>query len=86
MKVSKNSKSHEKPKRRNWRARCPLARASGALKGGSFRIFQHPLLQNNKIEGGPFCEKKFPKKTHNAGKTERGDHLGFFNIHSVAKH
>ena len=27
----------------------------------------------------------FEKKSHNAGKTERGDPLGFFNIHSVAK-
>ena len=74
MKVSKNSKyqthkkkkeyqTHEKPKRRNCRARCPPARAPGALKGGSFRIFQHPLLQNiKKIEGGPFGEKNFRKK------------------------
>ena len=28
----------------------------------------------------------FGKKSHNAKKTERGDPLGFFNIHSVAKH
>ena len=28
----------------------------------------------------------FGKKSHNAEKTERGDPLGFFNIHSVAKH
>ena len=28
----------------------------------------------------------FRKKSHNAEKTERGDPLGFFNIHSVAKH
>ena len=26
------------------------------------------------------------KKSHNAEKTERGDPLRFFNIHSVAKH
>ena len=26
------------------------------------------------------------KKSHNAEKTEKGDNLGFFNIHSVAKH
>ena len=31
-------------------------------------------------------DKKFPKKLYNAEKTERGDPLGFFNIHSVAKH
>ena len=28
----------------------------------------------------------FGKKSHNAEKSERGDPLGFFNIHSVAKH
>ena len=28
----------------------------------------------------------FGKKSHNAEKTERGDPLGFSNIHSVAKH
>ena len=28
----------------------------------------------------------FGKKSHNAEKTERGDPLGFFNIHFVAKH
>ena len=28
----------------------------------------------------------FGKKSHNAEKTERGDPLGFFNIHSVAKY
>ena len=48
--MSNNSKyqTHEKPKRRNWRARCPLARVFGALKHGSFRIFYHPLLENIK--------------------------------------
>ena len=28
----------------------------------------------------------FEKKSHNAEKTERGDHLGFFKIHSVQKY
>ena len=30
--------------------------------------------------------KKKLKKSHNAEKTERGDPLGFFNIHSVGKY
>ena len=30
--------------------------------------------------------KKFRKKSHNAKKTEKENALGFFNIHSVAKH
>ena len=30
--------------------------------------------------------KFFEKKSHNAEKTERGDHLGFFKIHSVQKY
>ena len=28
----------------------------------------------------------FEKKSHNAEKTEKGDHLGFFKIHSVQKY
>ena len=36
---------------------------------------------------GPFGEKtNFRKKVSQCRKTERGDPLGFFNIHSVAKH
>ena len=35
---------------------------------------------------GPFYEKNFGKKSHNAEKTERVDPLGLFNIHFVAKH
>ena len=39
------------------------------------------------MKGGPFGEKKFlEKKVSQCRKTERGDPLGFFNIHSVAKH
>ena len=46
----------KKPKRPNWRAACPLARAPGALKGGTFRIFLHPFSRetSKKIAGGPF--------------------------------
>ena len=86
MKVSKNSKYHthkktfetlsKNPKRPNWRARCPLAQASGGLKGALFRIFKHPLLQNiKKLKAAPFVEKFFEKKSHNAEKTEREDPL-----------
>ena len=38
------------------------------------------------IEGGTFGEKIFRKKCSQCRKTERGDPLGFFIIHSVAKH
>ena len=65
MKVSKNSKYqiHEKPKRWNWRARCPLAQAPGALKRDLFGIFLISIVAKyQKIEGEKFGEKKFPKK------------------------
>ena len=35
--------------------------------------------------GDPFMELFFRKKSHNAEKT-KGDHLGFFKIHSVQKY
>ena len=69
MKVSKNSKyqTHEEPKRPKWRTKCPLPRVPGALKGGPFCIFQHPLLQNiEKLKGDPlvnfFSEKSQCRK------------------------
>ena len=31
-------------------------------------------------------ENFFEKKSHNAEKTKRGDHLGFLKIHSVQKY
>ena len=41
----------------------------------------------SQLKGGPFGEKtNFRKKISQCRKTERGDPLGFFNIHSVAKH
>ena len=90
MKVSKNSKyqTHEKPKRPDWRARCPLARVPGTLKGGTLPHFLTSIVaKHQKIEGETLWWKKFRKKySHNAKKTERGDPLGFFNIHSVPKH
>ena len=43
------------------------------LKGGPFGIFQHPsVAKHQKIEGGPFWEKTFSKKSLTvAKKTER---------------
>ena len=38
----------------------------------------------SQLKGGPFGEKNFRKKSHNAEKL-KGDPLEFFNIHSVAK-
>ena len=65
------------------------------VKGEPFGIFQHPLLQNiKKLKGdGPPLEtsKIFEKQKMNfeqsrsAEKSERGDPLGFSNIHWVAK-
>ena len=56
MKVSKNSKNQthtsEKPKQPEWRAK----------RGGPFRIFKHPLLQNIKnLKGGQFVGKHSEK-------------------------
>ena len=81
MKVSKNSQyqTHEKPKRRNWRARC-------AERGILSHFLTSIVAKYQKIEGlKKFGEKKFPKSLTMPKKT-RGDFLGFFNIHSVAKH
>ena len=44
------------------------------------------VAKHQKIEGGPFGEKKFRRKFPKCRKTERGYPLVFFNIHSVAKH
>ena len=64
--------------------RDPLARAPGALKGGTLSDSSTFLSQNiKKIERGPFEVKKISKKSHNAEKTERN--LRFSNIHSVTK-
>ena len=55
-------------------------------KGGPFGIFKHPICCkiSNKLKGGPFGKKN--RKVSQCRKTERGDPLGFSNIHSVAKH
>ena len=57
----------EKPKPPNWRAGCPLARATGTLKGDPFR-FLNIVAKHQKLEGelfGDFFSKKsltLPKK------------------------
>ena len=56
----------------------------GILPFYLFRFFTI-VLKHQKIEGGTFGEKKNRKKSHNAKKNERGDPLGLFNVHSVAK-
>ena len=59
------------------------------LKGGPFGIFKHTICCkiSKKLKGGPFGEKFFlENKVSQCRKTERRDTLGFFNIHSVAKH
>ena len=74
--------------------RGSLARAPGALKshnaeklkGGPFEVFQHPFCRktwkNWRKQKLSFSGKNLtmPKKNW------KGDPLGFFNIHSVAKH
>ena len=56
------------------------------VKGGPFGIFKHPICCKilKKLKGGPYGEKKILEKSQ-CRKTEKGDPLGFFNIHSVAK-
>ena len=55
-------------------------------KGTLWGLTTSILSQNiKKIEGRPFEEFSFEKKSHNAEKTERAP-FGIFNIHSVAKH
>ena len=50
---------------------------------GPFGIFKRPICCkiSKKLKGDPLV-KIFLKKSHNAKKTERGDPLGFSNIHS----
>ena len=54
-----------------------------------------PYLRLKIVRGGPFDFEKFPKKIfknvifeqfHSAEKCKRGDPLGFFDIHCVAKY
>ena len=75
---------HEKPKKMDRVARPdPLARVPGALKRGeTFEIVNIFVA----VEGGAFEKKQIFEKKSQCRKTERGDPLGFFNIHSVVKY
>ena len=58
------------------------------LQRALFGIFQHSFCCkiSKKIEGGPFEDiENVSNKSHSAKKLNGGP-LGFFNIHSVAKH
>ena len=80
MKVSKNSKVsisrkeyqiHGKPKRPNWRTRCPLAPAPGALKEGTLSDFLISIVaKHQKLKGDLLVKKNFRKKQ--CRKTGRG--------------
>ena len=70
MKVSKTQsiknsqkeyQTHENSKRPNWLARGTISHFLTSIGA-----------KHQKVEGGPFREKKFPSKSHNAEKTERG--------------
>ena len=55
-------------------------------KGGTLWEFSTCKIPK-KLKGGPFGEKRIlGKKVSQCRKTERGDPLVYFNIHSVAKH
>ena len=58
------------------------------LKGGPFGIFEHPICCkiSKKLKGGPFEENIVLEKSLTMPKNWKGDPLGIFNIHSVAKH
>ena len=60
-----------------------LARASGALKGGHSRNCQQFCRS---WRGTLWRKNKFSNKSLTMPKNWKGDPLGFFNIHSVAKH
>ena len=69
--------------------RGPLARTPGALKGDTseivniFLTVEGVFSQNiKKLKGKKFL---FSERNLSAEKTERGDPLGFSNIHYVAK-
>ena len=49
------------------------------------RFFIHFVANYQQIAGGGLWVEKFQKKSHNAKKL-KGEPLGFFNFHSVAKH
>ena len=55
---------------------------------GPFGIFQHPFCRktSKKMQGDPLGKNVRKKCFAVPKKIERGDPLGFFNIHAVAKH
>ena len=65
--------------------RGPLTRAPGALKGGTL-LKLSTFLSQFKGGGTLWRKNKFSKKCLTMPKNRKGDPLGFFNIHSVAKH
>ena len=76
----------ENRKTKKWTKRSAGARKREplALKKGDTSEIVNILSQ---LKGGPFGEKtNFRKKVSQCRKTERGETLGFFNIHSVAEH
>ena len=67
-------------RRFNWLLNKPGPAQVGAI----CQVFSFTVLENRK-----FFEKKWTEwraKVSQCRKTERGDPLRFFNIHSVAKH
>ena len=74
----------EKPKKgRPSGAPGPASASPCSAKRGHFRNCQH-FCRSWRVD--PLAKKKFWKKVSQCRKTEREDALGFFNIHSVAKH
>ena len=71
-----------------------ISKAQNSKRGPPGFVKLQLVAKYKKIEGEPFRNlKKFPKKAfstsflkcHSAEKCKRGDPLGFFNIHCVAK-
>ena len=59
---------------------------TGALEGGPFRIFQHPLLQNiKKLKGDALVKKNSEKSPTMPKKLEGWTLWNFCNIHFIAK-
>ena len=79
---SKNGPKSQK-KWAEWRA-GPASASSWRAKWGTLPKFSTFLSQ---LKGGPFGENtNFRKKSLTMPKNWKGNLLGFFNIHSVAKH
>ena len=69
----KKYQTDEKPERPNWRARCPLARAPDALKGGTLSDFLTSIVaKHQNIEGGTLWRIFSKKSLTMPKKTERG--------------